>query len=118
MKRDYTLAISLFLFTLSCAAAPLYRHVPFSVTLNQNDSIVVDYNYTAKMGVYCTDNHHDTAVLFTYKGFKKTAILPAVLQNAHIPPRAGEELADISGQFTMQNDQTLATTVTCHYVSD
>lgn len=82
-------------------ADKIYRHVPLNVTLAPGDVLVVDYDFAGKKGIQCTSNSKPNWVEFSYKGFKKSAPLPVILQSARVPEQNKEELADVSGQFNI-----------------
>ena len=100
--KYYLFVIFIFSFlTAQVYAALLYRHVPFTVVLNQGDKLVVDYDFSKEKGIHCMANQEGVLISFTYKGYQKTSALPVILQSDHIPDKADEELADVQGQFTI-----------------
>lgn len=119
MRYLFTLLFTL-LFVTEVQAAQIYRHLlPFSSTLNSGDTLVVDYDFSGKTGIFCSANNK-IQIHFSYKGNEKVAILPRVLQNT-MPTKKYQELADISGQFTLtapKSPNTQFYTVKCGYVGE
>jgi hypothetical protein len=88
------------LFLSNGYAATFYRHLPFNLTISSQDNVVVDYDFSENNGITCT-TPKPVEITFQYKGNRKTARLPVHLISDHVPNRAGEELADVSGQFDL-----------------
>lgn len=102
-------------------AITIYRQVPFSLHINENNSIIVNYDFTGKTGIYCTSNDHESLMDFVYKGHRKSAHLPIKLQSDHVPDEAGEALADVNGQFSILISQHKTwgdREVKCYYSHD
>lgn len=128
MRLKQCVAIS-FLFSVlfscignSALAAEIYRHVPFNISINVDDTLVVNYDFSEKNGVRCTASDKVSAS-FTYKGREKETNLPVILESSHVPdPRDKDhkELADVDGQFTLVVDKNQVTDekyhVSCSYV--
>lgn len=89
-------------FSLLGYAIPFYKRVlPFAIKLNAADRLIVDYDFSEKIGVRCKSNVKSTRLSFLYKGHEKVTELPSTLQSAHIPDEAYEVLADPDGEFTI-----------------
>jgi hypothetical protein len=82
-------------------AEQLYKQVPFTVSLAATDTLTVQYDFSAKNGVQCTSHPDKVWIDFMYKGRHKGAMLPVILQSAHVPQKDIEELADVNGQITI-----------------
>jgi len=96
------------LFT-NAYAAKFYRRIPvepFTLSLKPGDTLVVNYNFAEKNGVYCTSHSNKIRMDYVYKGHQKFTYLPVFLQSHHVPKEGqGEELADASGQFNLSISQ-------------
>lgn len=92
-----------FLLPLAAHATIYYRHIPFTMEINDQDKIVVDYDFTLQKAIRCTSSHDHFKIDFTYKGHEKTAFLPVILESDHVPKanEINDELADVSNQFTL-----------------
>jgi hypothetical protein len=103
--------IFLFFIILLCTmqssvlASTLYRHIPFSASINPGDKIVANYDFQGKTGVDCQANNNHARIDFQYKGHQKSDYLPILLQNSHIPKNESEMLSNTEGQFTLSIDE-------------
>lgn len=112
------LAFSAFINT---HAATFYRHIPFDLSMNTDDTLVVNYDFKQQSGVHCTGNQKHICINFFYKGNEKNNVLPITLLNDHIPDKKSERLADTLGQFTIRvqtpaNNSLQKVMVSCGYV--
>ncbi|EKD71817.1 MAG: hypothetical protein ACD_46C00089G0002 [uncultured bacterium] len=106
--RAFVLLFILFSTNFSTVfAATFYRHIPFSISAKSTDTIIADYTMNDDQGVHCESDIKNLFMTFTYKGKEKTAELPVVIQNSHVPESAIESLADLKGQFTLSNHATV-----------
>lgn len=101
----YILITSLLLST-SSQAAVYYRHLPFSLSLSDDDTIIVDYDFKDSPGISCTSSKPSSRISFYYKGYFKSQYLPLSLVNDHVPEKKREALADRSGQFSISPDKS------------
>ena len=116
MKR-YALATFITMLALTSAhAAKFYRHIPFSLAMKPGDSLVVNYDFSKKNGIRCTSDNSNFEINFVYKGRQKSSNLPVLLQNAHVPEKKHEELADNEGQYSLQTIENRESVVSCNYV--
>ena len=120
MLKSIPLYLFFIIMSLSgiAQADKIYRHIPFTLALTASDSLIVDYDFTEKNGIRCTSPDTHFSIDFTYKGHKKSAHLPVILQSAHIPQIVHEQLADVSGQFTLVLKNSLdekQQVVNCNY---
>lgn len=106
------------LFSAITHADSLYRQrLPTTVPMTSQDKLYVSYDFSAKTGIRCTTNNKNVRVDFIYKGKEKTAFLPVVLQNDHIPHKKEEVLADISGRLVIYGEEeTQGFDVKCEYL--
>lgn len=117
--RKLFLLLLLFWMSFSSLAATFYRHVPFKMTIHEQDQIHVEYDFAAKLGVQCSANKNGPWLDYRYKGRAKSGPLPVILQNTHIPPSGQEELADIQGVFAIyiKTQKKQSYEVKCDYVA-
>lgn len=112
--------IILIIFNTNTYATSLYRHIPFNLSLEAHDTVTVNYDFSEKHGIQCTADNRGVQIDFAYKGRLKTARLPVTLQAAHIPTKSEEELASLSGQFTLYANQITPSVqryeVSCDYI--
>lgn len=101
------LVFSCLLIFQTSNATQYYRHVPFTLSLTKEDKVTVNYDYSTHSGIHCTSDYTKFFVNFTYKGHAKTAQLPVTLESDHVPVKSNEELANVSGQFTIVIDTTV-----------
>ncbi len=118
IRKPKQLFIGLILILLlsNSHATTFYRHLPFNLTVSSDDHVVVDYDFSESNGITCMADK-PVEITFIYKGNKKIARLPVHLISDHVPNRAGEELADVSGQLGLSpaNSQDgEQTELTCH----
>ncbi len=85
-------------------AHQLYRHVPFSAEISNQDNITIDYSLANSAGITCISNSRDAIIHYTYRGVKKQAKLPVILQSRVAPNKPREILADSEGQFRLRSD--------------
>lgn len=106
------------LVSSSSYAEIFYRHIPFEIELKKGDALVIDYDFSNKLGIQCTSNNPLTTITFTYKGHEKTSYLPVILESSHVPFKPNEELTDVTGQLILQNPQAEIKTyqVKCQYM--
>jgi hypothetical protein len=109
----------------SCAfinayATTFYRHAPFHLSMNANDTLVVNYDFEQQSGVHCSSNQKNICMNFFYKGSEKNTVLPITLLNDHLPDKKTERLADTLGQFTIRVQPSLniqhTFMVSCEYI--
>ncbi|MBX3709183.1 MAG: hypothetical protein KIT56_10360 [Gammaproteobacteria bacterium] len=84
--------------TTNTYATTYYRHIPFTLSMNNQDILIVNYDFTEKPGIRCASNQANTRIEFNYKGHEKSSLLPAILIS-HLPEKKYEELTDSSGQL-------------------
>lgn len=99
----------LFLFVITCCTAhatTYYRHIPFNLPMNADDTLVVNYDFKQQAGVHCNANQKNIYIHFYYKGSEKINILPITLLNDHLPDKKSERLADTFGQFTIRSQSS------------
>lgn len=116
------LFFKLLVFTQLAFAQTYYRHIPFTLTLSQGDSVQVDYNYSGKIGIRCVSTKSGIKLHYAYNGHEKVTLLPAILQSDHIPETTMEQLADVDGEFALKyHDGNMASKklnkITCTYVN-
>lgn len=106
-------------FLSNVYAEKIYKHVPFHVLINQADILIVNYDFSEKDGIRCSSNNNKILANFSYKGHRKSAHLPLILQSSHVPQTKNEELADIKGQFSLlvnkKQNKIKDDEVTCNY---
>lgn len=102
-------------------ATKFYKHIPFTTFIGTSDIVVVNYDIEEKNGIVCISTHHKLWIDFVYKGRQKSAYLPVILENTHVPEKKQEELADSNGQFNLlisksNMDNNGQYEVSCDYV--
>src|SRR3990167_6962188 len=105
MKTKFILSLFITMNVFFAAhAATIYHQVPFNLSMSNEDTLIINYDYTAKTGVRCYGSDHTFWIDFTYKGYQKSARLPVTLQS-RVPNKQQEELADTTGQFNILMDK-------------
>ncbi|VVC77300.1 hypothetical protein AQUSIP_26270 [Aquicella siphonis] len=105
MKSFFILFIAVLLST-NTQAAVFYRHIPFTISLNDADTVIVNYDFKDKSGINCTSSQSSSRIDFYYKGYFKSLRLPLSLVNDHVPEKKHEALADRQGQFSISPDKS------------
>ncbi len=95
---------------LVSSAETIYKHrLPFLVTLNEQDTLQVTYDFTQKKGIRCIANHPGIKGIFEYRGRQKvTTLQPIILQSDHIPANKYEHLADVEGRLLLSVEKPSA----------
>ena len=105
---------------INAHATTFYRHVPFNLSMNADDTLVVNYDFQQQSGVHCTSSQKNIYMNFFYKGSEKFNSLPITLVNDHLPDKKSERLADTLGQFTIRTQSSAnlqhSYIVSCGYV--
>lgn len=117
MKRMTCLSLILAVMAVTAHAADIYKPIPFKLNMSKEDSVNVNYDFSEKKSIICTTNNKHVRIDFTYKGRKKFANLPIILQSDHVPSKKNEALADLSGRFvlSLSASQNKSYLVTCDY---
>lgn len=104
---------------LVSSAETIYKHrLPFMVTLKEQDTLQVTYDFTQKKGIRCIANHPIKAT-FEYRGRQKvTTLLPLILQSDHIPANKYEHLADVEGRLLLSVEKPSAMNKTLEIACD
>lgn len=115
---SFRLAFLLFVFFMNNACATMfYRHLPVSMPLDKESTLIVEYDDTQQRGVWCRTQRRQAWIAFAYKGHQKIAPLPVLLQNT-VPKKPNEMLADASGFFSIMIDKQKSANGKAHVQCD
>lgn len=98
-------------------AKSIYKHtLPFFLTLKENDTIIMNYDFSAKNGLKCVSTDDQVIIYYTYKGHEKCSTLPVTLQN-NLPQHPEQALADMVGTFIIKlSKKPSRTIIACDYL--
>lgn len=107
-------------FYSSTYAATFYRHPPFTISVLETDSVIVEYDFANKNGLRCSALQNTFWADFIYKGRSKSAVLPVILENDHVPKKENEELANPKGRLSIRGGgkTNLLYELSCRYVNE
>lgn len=116
-----SLPVLLICITSNAHATLFYKHIPCTLTMQTNDTLIVNYDLTEHVNVHCASSEKNVYIYFSYKGNEKNNYLPVTLLNDHLPNKKSEHLADTMGQFTISMQTSANTqhtyTVNCEYMN-